>query len=416
MVIKKKVLQYFFIAIIYLFPPHILFCQEIKNHFKLDTLINLNLETNNNININQNLLLSGNSNLILVHYYSRIKTDSFLFCVINKNGFKVKNFRAVSSELKNEIYSSEPSAISVNKDFIVLSYFKKIAFFRFVLNNNKEIENILFHKIFNVPETFKFLEFRNDTDLLCGRIYNRSRKNSKENTIIQRYTVSNDSIKLHVTFNPEFENVEFSHFSPNHWISSNNKLIVVSQTTEYKLSFFDYSGNFLFNHIDTKPNWVKLNEERIKKIRSSVPINYAALLIDSLREVNDKLISRIEGVWFLNNDSLVVRYYIFDCISNMRIRYFDVFKLYNSKLELIYSDLQDGKFPLAINEIVSKSNYDILSWNYMNYIGRNQILMLKNYAPINYLNRSWLEIKKEEENYYKENDPIPSLLIFNYNK
>jgi hypothetical protein len=100
----------------------------------------------------------------------------------------------------------------------------------------------------------------------------------------------------------------------------------------------------------------------------------------------------------------------------MKIRYFDKYLITSNGAILLDSNLNDGRFPIKINENVTKDNYDIHSWNYVNYFSNKKILILKNFANIVYLNRSWIEIKKDEEAYYGNNNPIPSLLIYNMKK
>jgi hypothetical protein len=392
------------------------YCQELKSMFTLDTIVYLNNLPIKNIHLKTNSLITDNDNEIVIHLFNRFKSDSFFFTVINKKeNYKLKYINAYSPKLKEDIYSSEASSISANDNYIVVSYFKKLAFFKIIKLNNM-IVDIVFYKSFDVPETFKFLKLTNDGNLNCGFIYNRSRKNLIDNTLIISYKFENDTLTQKYILNPYFENVEFSHFSPNNWIASNSNYLAFSQTTKYEVSFYNNKGEYLFKINNPKANWVEINKNRIENIKKFVPINYPGLMIDSLRTLNDNNISRIEGIWFISNDIFFLRYFHYDSLSKMKIRYFDKYLITSNGAILLDSNLNDGRFPIKINENVTKDNYDIHSWNYVNYFSNKKILILKNFANIVYLNRSWIEIKKDEEAYYGNNNPIPSLLIYNMKK
>lgn len=404
-----------FIAIFAGFFSFFGFSQELKETVKLDTVIHLNNLPIKNLSVRSYSLITSDENQYIIYPFSRNKMDTFFFVSINKKDKAIKNFVVYAPALKKEIYSPEAMAISINNSFIVIAYSKKLAFFK-LGKANGIVNNISFLKAVDVPITYKFLQLNNEGRLTCGSIYNRSRKKSEENSIIDNYLFNGDTLIKENSITPHFDNIEFSHFNPNNWIAANSNYTAVSQTTAYNIVFYNKQGKAAFSINTHKDNWVQVKNDQMKNIRKHVPEHYPSILIDSLKDLNDYSISRIEGIWFLNEHDFFVRYFQYDTASKKKIHFFDQYNIVSDTAYLVKANLMDGKFPIKVEETVTKQNYNLLTWNYNNYIGNDNIVIFKNYAPIQYLNRTWLDIKKEEELYYRDNAPIPSLFIFDVKK
>jgi hypothetical protein len=319
-------------------------------------------------------------------------------------------------ELMKAIYSSEAHTIAANSNYIFVVYFKILATFKIIKNSNT-IVGIEFYKSLNIPESYNYLSVNESNEIVGANIYNRSKSNQEQNSLVHIYRFNDDKLEKQVSFNPKFNNVEFSHFNPHHWISDNSKYIACSQTTTYEVNIYDKNGNWKYRFDCKKSGWVEMDKKTMNKFKETIPDNFPGILIDSLSKYNDKFISRIEGVWFINEDSLLVRYYMYDSISKLKIRYFDLYKVNDGSAILLAENMIDGKFPIDIYKIVTKTNFDMLTWNYSNLISNNEIIITKNFAPIShYLGRAWTDIKKEEEQFYKNNDPLFSIIIFKISK
>ncbi len=385
--------------------------QELQNIMKLDTILALNNLPIKDLDVRSNSFVSSNSSHYLLHPSTRSKKDTFCFTFISKKTKQVNHLKVYAPKVNSGLISSDVFSIGMNDEYIVLGHQERLSFFR-ILKERKEVVRIDFVKSFDIPAIYKYLKMYNDGRLVCGYIYNSSRKNEQENSLIHYYRFTTDTLYKQNAVFPKFNDVEFSHFSPNDWIAANNSYVAVSQTTSYHITFYDMQGKEKFSIAPIKRNWVQMSVDRMKNIRKHAPPRYPSILIDSLKNLNDFSISRIEGIWFLNEDHFLVCYFQYDSIGKRKVRYFDKYKIRSDSALLEESDLIDGKFPININEIVTKENYRLLTWNYNTYIGNGNILIFKNYAPISYLGRKWVEIKKEEEAYYKENDPVPSLFIY----
>lgn len=308
------------------------------------------------------------------------------------------------------MYSPEIHTIAANDKYVVLVYFMQLAVFS--ISEKNGMVSLEFYKSFDIPESYNYLYINNENHIIGGRIYNRDKNDHEKNSIIHSYRLKEDTLIKETSFNPPFDNVEFSHFSPSDWIATNGTEIAISQTTSYQIDIFDTSGKHKYVITQQKPEWVFMDSKKLKRLRKNLPEHQPGILIDSLKYDNDKLISRIEGVWFVNDKLLALRYYIVDTISKKRLRYFDLYEIRESEAILSKRELIDFKFPVDIHKLVTKDNYDMMTWNYLNFIGSNEIVILRNYTPVTYLGKEWTEGKKEEEKYYNEHDPIMSLLIF----
>jgi hypothetical protein len=384
--------------------------QEIGDSFRLDTVILIPDHPVRGINPNANSGITANSNYYIIHSFTRVKTDSFCFTFIDKSSKRVQNISPRSSELKKIMFSPEIHAIAANDRYVALVYFMKLALFS-ITEKNGAI-SLEFYKAFDIPEAYNYLYFNTDNYILGGRIYNREKNAHEKNSLIHTFRLKDGNLIQGASFNPPFEDVEFSHFSPSHWIATNGTDIAVSQTTTYQIDMYDTAGTHKYAITEQRPEWVQMEKKRLKQLRTVVPEHQPGILIDSLKNDNDKRISRIEGVWFVNKNLLAVRYYIVDTTIKKRLRYFDLYELQDSKATLVKKGLVDFKFPVDIHKIVTTHNFDMLSWNYTNFVGTNEILILRNFTPVTYLGKEWTEGKKEEEKYYDEHDPIISLLIF----
>ncbi len=392
------------------------YSQEIGDIFTLDTIVGITDLPIKNINPNFNSKITSNKSFYIVHTFTRYKTDEFCFTLIDKTKKTYKHFISQSKELKNRIYSSEAHTIAANDNFIFVVYFNLLATFKIVKTNNA-VNRIDFYKFFTIPESYNYLSANESNEIFGANFYNRSKNKHELNSLLHAYKLIDTNLINEWAITPRFKNIEFSYFSPNHWLSNSGKYIVSSQTTSYDLDVYNIEGKFKYRFNAKKVNWVEMDDKAIKKIRETIPSNFPGKLIDSLKRYNDKQISRIEGVWFINEDSLLVRYYLYDSLSKLKIRYFDLYHINDDSATLLVGNLVDGRFPVNINKIITKNNFDMLSWNHENLIANNEIVIVKNYAPIsNFVGKPWREVKKEEEDFYEKNAPIFTLIIFKLNR
>jgi len=394
------------------FIPTVSRSQNIGDLFEMDTLILIKNLPYKDINPRHNVLISSNSTHYILYSFMRFKSDSFHFTLISKDKKIIKTYSVKSKVLQTLVNNYEPRSITANTNYIYVSYFNILARFRIIYESGL-ICSLEFQNVFLLPEPYNYISVKDSNRILCAEVYNNSRADDKQNSVIKQFIFCEEKLVLEMSIYPDFKDIEFSHFNPNHWISNNSQLIVVAQTSFYEIIIYDKSGNKRYALKQNKSGWVQMDEEKISKFRKIIPEDNLGLMIDSLSKYNDKLISRIEGIWFINEDSLLVRYYKYDSTVDFKIRYFDLYRIDEKKAELIGRSMVDYSFSEDINRIITRKNFEMNTWNSRNEIASNEIVIVRNFAPIvPYINRSWRLMKLEEEEYYKGNNPLLTVVIF----
>jgi len=406
--------SWFFVLAIVLSVPKIGTSQSINDIFHLDTIIPIHdyFIKNNDLNPRVNTILSSNNLYYLIHKFNRLRMDSICFTFIDKKTKKQQSFNSAVGIDKGEVRKIEPRAMTANSDYIFLIYPNRLIVYK-IINEKDSLQGVVFYNAIRIPEFYDFISVNESNELICSNIYDKRGLKDEHISIIDIFHYDEGQLHKVLSFYPDFSGVEFSHFLPQHWVSVSSKNIAVSQTTRYEIGIYDKKGNELYSIQIKKPEWIQMQKDVLSRLRRELPVNNSRILIDSLKPYNDKKISRIEGIWFLNNDSLLVSYFNYDFSKNMKLRYFDLYKVEKKSAKILFSSLIDGNFPIEINKIVTKSNFDILTWNYESEISDNEIYLIRNYAPIfPYTGKKWSVLKNEEEEYYKNNKPVLSLFVF----
>jgi hypothetical protein len=209
----------------------------------------------------------------------------------------------------------------------------------------------------------------------------------------------------------KFDNLCYTHFTPNQWFSTNKELVSFSNTGRYLITFFNSSDFSVSSKIKySKEGWVfppKSNSKLFGK--------------DCLEFFNkyERKVSRIHKSQFLNDSTFIVQYQMPAKSENDYSYYFDIWKLTKPGTWKIYHENQRISFDLIPKDsIMNKKNYPFnpLSFPYYS-CKQDKIVELHLEPDINPIGMSYKDYLAEQNlqlvNFKKK--LVLRLYLFSYN-
>lgn len=375
---------------------------DIKDFFCVDTILKMD-----------KIFLKDISSREIVF---EIKNDAIYFNLSseNKNNIPIgiynktkKSYFELGLNIPNNIPISERSNIiniRVSNKYIIIFYSKYYVTF----NLNIEKLEANFEKITYLDKDYGQYYLIKDSIIFCYKVYNSS---IGEKVYISKYNLFESHPVKHIE--PKFDCILLSHFSPNHWIDINEKNIVFSQACDYSISILNHDFEIVSNVNRKISNWKRLNNDTVEIYNEKRPMQ----ILKELSLTNSHKISKIEGVWWVNDKTFIVRYYLSENPNEpLSTRYFDIYKLKGNEYKLSYSDLKDGGIKLNVEEVTTKCNSYLLSWTNECFISNKQYIILKSTAPIEYFNRKLGEVFDEQSKYMKVKPPFTGIWIYKWNE
>lgn len=378
--------------------------QSIQDQFNLETIIPIKFKGVSIAKLKHDAIISSTNKFIhLAFSYDLFENDTGYILSVNKNTYEVTySYYILTSEQRKTTYHSLYSFTS-NDTLFALGYFNSIV----VLATSKTNElNIL--QLIKTEQSCEYLKLTSKF-LFGGNLYKR--KEGSKSAMIYKYSRNNLS-KSADRFNFDYPCIEFSYFQPNHWIEIDENYIFIAHTCDYKIDLYDLNFQHISQTNIIKKNWVNMDKTTLERLINKIPVTNPVNMIDSLSSYNDKKISRVIGLWKLNENQLCVGWYNFDSSSNRTKKFLDILEIKNNKLIPIKEDLYDQAIFRKDSSLVLKEEYPIMYWNYNSEISNNFIIVFRNTADIDYINTTWKSINENEKKYYKLHNPIPALFIY----
>lgn len=368
---------------------------KLSDVFFLDTIVPV-------VGISSDLLYQNKLKISIVDddiFLSYQKDKSRLhLSLINKG--KVKKQKVINIPRKyicKDAYTLICTTIS--KDYILFGYTDFFYIFKRKGHGIKFYAKIINNHAYDSYEIY-------GNQVFCCYSYNEAGGNKRVK--ISKFDIITKKIIKEVEL--EFKYMEYSHFTPRHWFAIGDEKLFLTNTAIYEFSVFDNNIDSVGNVKRKLDNWVEASDSVIKRIRDE---NYGARkTLNVLSKANNNEISRVEGIWCLNDSVILVRYFMKNISGEFKNRFFDIYKTKNDSIQLIYSSLSDVSFPLNMQEKVTKNNSQLWTWNFYNEIGSSKIVLVKPMAPIEYLGKTLLESKKDEEEFYKVHEPIVGIWVY----
>jgi len=391
---KIKTIFYLFILL-----SNSLFSQKIQELVSPDTLINTSIKVestwekpvtafyDNKIWIYQPLW-DGNDSVLFIRY--DLKKHSFDSIV----GFVPNLFLRIKNPRVN--------TLSINDSYCVLTYLNALVVFN--MKNNR----LEFNKISPLNETYSYSDIHGDS-IFFGKVFNYHPLDEANKTAFVIYDIKKDVFLNYV--NPEFENIEFSNFFGYHWIDSKKDKIIFSQTTSYKISVF--TSDFKKVNEISRPsvkNWVSFNNKVMERFRKKISPDNVKDLIDSLLPYH-QTVSRVEGVYFCNDSTIMVRYIPANHVKKNNQRNYDFWRFKKNKWVLLYSDFQDQDI-VDNSTVINKNNYSLEGYNFNSYFYGEYLIQVRASVPIYPFGKTLKKYNQEVEKYLSRNNPEIVIAVF----
>lgn len=381
--------------------------QALVDFYRLDTVVfNRKL---NGINPRSSTVSTCNATHLFYLNKSRNKATDTLTAY--RNDLTTKE--AIALRLKIPGYSSLSSRydiveLTANERYLGVALSDRIELFD--LQKGIGSNGLLTHaKTIALSKEYTFYKIVDNRTIILGDCYNYSKKSNKPQTELAVLDIASGKVQKEVT-GIDFKAIEFTHFNPKHFIDASNDCIAFAQTARYEITLFDRSLNKADVIKRSVANWKEIDNFLLDNIRESFDPNNIVPIIDTLSYYDDHDLSRLEGIWFMGDNRLMVRYTM--NIDGKKNRYYDVYAKNGKDWALKDSNILEIRIPVSVNDTITKDNFLIWPSNYHTVIHENGIVMIRNYADIPYLSDTWKNIYKKEQDYYEANEPIYSIFYY----
>lgn len=369
-------------------------CQNIQRFFNLDTIINIPIP-----NSFKDKIVNTCYNNELWVYIPGKRSDTLDFMVINLENHSIKEVFCPFRSMYFKISNPTARDFSLSKNTMCISFSDNSVM---VIDRNKY--QLKIRELFPTTEYLVFIQLKGDK-LFYAKHYNAHPLSSATKTVLGKYNIKNRNVK---SINPKFDHIEFSHFSPNKWVSFGNQYNVFSQTSSYKIDIYDNELNVIDSIKHIKSDWKKINEDTLDHIISQK--TSAKSLIYLLEPIEDTL-CRIESVYLLNDNILLVSHIPPHQKKNNYSRKIDIWKKgKENKFSLLKENIIDAKFESTA--IITKDNFPIGLKYHNNVFHNNKLIQWKFGATINPLGLTQSEFENKKDTYYIENDDVYVIKIF----
>ncbi len=395
---------------IFFFQIYILtFCNFIarsqnnfNNFLTLDTIISVPEVKVQNLNV-LNYSFNGQS-LFFTSFSGKSYDEIELYSVDFKSGkyFVYKGIFKISDDLEKKLenYVVNFDDILVKNDLAFFSHY------HYVYKYKIEKDTLVLEDIYKSNGT-NLLEC--DNSIISTVNYNYYKSEFPQTGIYLYDSMFNYQQKFQSL---EFDNLCYTHYTPNQWFSTNQDLVSFSNTGRYLITFFNSNDLSVSSKIEcSKEGWIdppKANSKLFGK--------------DCLEFFNkyERKVSRIHKSQFLNDSLFMVQYQMPAKSENEYGYYFDVWKLTKTGAWKILHENQRISFDLfPMDSILNKKNYPFNPLSFPYYSCKQDKIVEFHLEPdINPIGMSYndflTDINLQLVNY--NNKLVLRLYLYSYNK
>lgn len=315
-----------------------------------------------------------------------------------------KSYREVLVYIPKIVQLSERSKIAnirLLKEYLIIFYQDFYVTYHFDIGNLA----IKLKEVTKLKRNYFQYFISKDNTIIGSMVYNTS---VGEKVYLSKYKLFDSEPLLHIE--PQFDCISLSHFSPNHWVDVNDDYIAFSQACDYKIIIYNHDLKEITQLTRDVKDWKRLSKDSAEYFNTKT----AGEILKALTKINMNKISKIEGVWWLNNKTLMVRYLL--AKEPISERNWDIYRMDENRAILTNSDIKDGSVKLNVEDTTTKCNFYLLSWFNECFIKNNKIIMLKPTANITYFGRKLKDVFDEQNKYMKEKSPFSGMWIYECNE
>jgi hypothetical protein len=379
---------------IILFPTSI-FSQVLTDLISLDTIINTHILASQNYQMPLPVCLSNNN--LLFYVPPDRETDSLKIRYYNLTTKAIIIKQIIIPDLTYKVDDPQVSSFAIEDNSLIL-HFKSgsLAYFHEMDSTFSLAWMIPFKlPIHNAGFQQHHLLLTNAENYLYG--------DPKEMASAILCNFDPRSIAIKEIKKLEIKNIEFSSFPQSKWIDFTNHYTGISQTTDYKIDIYDSDFNKNSTIERNIPGWHHFSDSVMFSLRKQIPRKYLGVLLDSLKKSNE-LCSRVEGINFVNDSILVVRY-IIGGRENIVARKYDIWKKNSLGWYLSWHDLLDRKVDSSI--VCTKTNYPLFGafTSYAITSDFKHLVGIRVNPPPFHFNYPYQESYRNIDNYFRTHPP-----------
>lgn len=377
-----------------------------SDYLVLDTILFFNQTKINSIYSNINCSAFNNS-FLFTDYNINLRTQSdtihlFSYDIANRTLEKANIPVMEGFDKKNLVYGIVN--LCYNDEYMVLFYYKTLTILKKINN-----EFCFYKKIKFDINPYTYMLFADNYKIFFGKYVYRPGKDNTDHFIATFDLRKKNSLKK---VDIDFNVTPFFNCKPNHFIDSYNGILLSSQTVDYNISFYDKNLKLVSQITSTKPDWQKISERDIKTVE-----NEDDSLWDKLFGI-DTSISRIEGCWFIDENTVAVKVsQPLNSTFSMKRNYgsyYDIWKYKNDKWELYLEylyDIIDASSDLVLNEEEMPAQTDFYP---KILFTEDYLIVFRNASSINPIGKRYSDYIKEEKEFYYDNDPVLSIYVYKH--
>ena len=379
---------------------------NISTYVKLDTIISSGINIDYKDIYPNDVKMKIYKDNLWLFYPNWADDDSIHFVKINLKNLKRENINLYFPSASFKTPNPNISNFDLNDSALAIMFTNNsFAYFR------SKKSNFVFSFIEPLSHSYNQIFVLNKNNVLINNLYNSHPYDNPDPVILRLYDCKNK--KLIKTLKPNFTSIQFSHFAPNNWLDVNDKKIVFFQTISYDGTMFDFDLNRTGSLNFKENSWAFADTTYIKGLSVVKPRVNAKNLIEILSPMEDS-VSRVEAIYWIGKDKLLVRKIPANNKIKERQRFYDILFLDKTNNWIkIQENITDIK--INDNEVCTKTNFPIKSVEYKNDFTDKYFIKLSTRFYNYEFGKTYAELKKKEEGALGKKEPELFIEIFKCN-
>ncbi len=193
-------------------------------------------------------------------------------------------------------YGLKSFTFSEDEKTVLLNFYDHVLIFKRAKYLNYE-----FASFFVKPYAYESIVQISEEEFLLFQIYNYTDISDSERVVVSKYNIKKNKIVKHLKLH--LNGIEYSHLT-HKWFDVTNQYFAIANSLNYSITFYSFNFDSIYTINRESNMWIRAEDSIINSIYNNFNLKNT---IENLHELDAK-ISRIEKIYFIGNENLLISY------------------------------------------------------------------------------------------------------------
>ncbi len=382
------------------------------NMHRLDTIIYLKSVCRNDYDLKGfTYCFSESGDLYLNYYHQQIHGDTFRIIRVSSETYQVDSIDIVFNKRHQRLpIGILGFCLSTNK--LAILFYDQLLLAH--LDQQMHVTKVKYFP-FKDGIGYQNVRFINPEHVLLARSYNYQR-HMKEVQKTKLTLIDAEKMEELQSISPYVANLAMSHMSPYSTLSFSDQFLMVGQNISYQATLYDTQLKpvYTIQRADVFHHKNTIDSMEIKKIEL-LSNHHVSGIIKYLQPKFKSAYAFADGYFFVNNQTLLIRYALGDSSKDTIFRYFDVWRYHKSLDQFVLSDttyqIRVPFLEAEENPLIEKENYAINFWLNPSCFTQKHTFVFSKGTDCYPIGKSRKVLNQIEKEYYAKQDAVFSITL-----